>query len=285
VAIAPNGVGRKAAFVEQLNPANYGLARISHRQRGNNTAYRFDDTSGRGSCIYVMDTGINPRQEEFGTRAVRKASFVPGEDVSDLNGHGTHVSGIAGSNTYGAAKNARVYMVKVLNGQGEGLADWFLQGVAFILRDANDEKGNCPRGYVVNISIQVDLTAGDTPADNAKFRQAGAMFNMGATLLQTSFLPPLNVFIAAGNNNHDANLTSPGNAPGACTIGNTDGSDTIFRGLDRFGGPHGGASNYGPIVKLWAPGVNILSTANQNFPYPNDNGVDGPFANFSVSLP
>jgi subtilisin family serine protease len=285
MSIAPNAIINHAAIVEQLNPPNYGLGRISHRQRGNFTAYRFDDSSGRGTCIYVMDSGLNARTEEFGTRGVQKANFVAGESISDLNGHGTHVAGIAGSNTYGAAKNARVYAVKVLNSMGAGSTDSFMQGVAFILKDALSENTNCPKGFVINISIQLDITFGNTPQQVQQSQQSGAQLNAATAMLLNNTNPPFNVFIAAGNLNKAASLSSPGNTPGACTIGNTDGGDFIYRGDQRAGQPNAGASNFGSTVRLFAPGVDILSTAFSNTLRPNDpSGLYGPFPNFTVRL-
>jgi subtilisin family serine protease len=285
MSIAPNGIIRHAAVVEQLNPPNYGLGRISHRQRGNFTAYRFDDSSGRGTCIYIMDSGLNARTEEFGVRTVQKANFVAGEPISDLNGHGTHVAGIAASNTYGAAKNARVYAVKVLDTTGSGSIDSYMQGVAFILKDAISEAANCSKGFVVNISIQLDISFGDTPQQIQRSQQQGAQLNTATAMLLNNTNPAFNVFIAAGNNNHAASLTSPGNTPGACTIGNTDGADFIYRGDQRAGQRNAGASDYGSAVRLFAPGVDILSTAFSNLLRPQDpSGMYGPFPNFTVSF-
>ncbi|KAF2432503.1 subtilisin-like protein [Tothia fuscella] len=283
MSIAPNGIVRHAAIIEQPSPANYGLARISHRQRGNFSSYRFDDTSGRGTCIYVIDSGLNARSDEFGTRGVQKANFVPNEPTADLNGHGTHVAGIAASKTYGAAKNARVYAVKVFGASGGGSIDAIMQAVSFVLKDAISEAANCPRGFVVNMSIQLDITFGDTPQQVQDSQRQGQMLNTATSLLLNSANPTFNVFIAAGNNNHAASLTAPGNTPGACTIGNTDGADFIYRGDPRFGSPNAGASDYGSTVKLFAPGVDILSTAFSNVVRPNDPvmGLFGPFGNFT----
>ncbi|KAG6829965.1 hypothetical protein H0H92_002770 [Tricholoma furcatifolium] len=55
--------------------------------------------------------------------------------------------------------------------------------------------------------------------------------------------------VAAGNDGHDASNNSPARAPSAITVGATDITDTMA-----------GFSNYGAVVDIFAPGVNIIST-------------------------
>lgn len=237
-----------------------------------------------------MDTGtVDATGSEFTGRLFQKGNFVPGEDSSDLNGHGTHVAGIAASNTYGAAKKARVYAVKVLNkfGGSSSLTP-YMRGVAQIVSDAKAEAktSNCPRGFLINISIGLDIDQGLSGDALIRLQQQGAMLNQMTSMLLTNTDPPLLTFIAAGNFNHWANLTSPGNTPGACTIGNTDGSDFIYRGVtspDLV--PNVGASCFGTPIQLFAPGTKILSTYARNFADPVidlNPPSEGPFANFTV---
>lgn len=111
-----------------------------------------------GTCIYILDTGLNARPEEFGTRSVRKATIVAGVTDADTDGHGTHVAGTAGSKSYGAAKNARIYAVKIFDNSGSAPVSAIMQAAAFLVKDAVTETTNCPKGFVVNLSLQFDTT-------------------------------------------------------------------------------------------------------------------------------
>lgn len=42
--------------------APWGLGRISHRQQGS-TDYIYDSDGGKGTCAYVIDTGIDASHE------------------------------------------------------------------------------------------------------------------------------------------------------------------------------------------------------------------------------
>ena len=71
----------------------------------------FQDSSGN-SRVYQIDWGTTS-----GLGFIQNANHY-----RDYNGHGTHVAGIAAGKTYGWAKNARIYSVKLngLEGSGDG---------------------------------------------------------------------------------------------------------------------------------------------------------------------
>lgn len=98
------------ALVTQNN-AEWGLGRISHRQSPS-SQYVYDDSAGRGTYAYVIDSGININHQQFGGRASNGANFAGGSNV-DSGGHGTHVAGTIGGSTYGVAKSTNLISVKV----------------------------------------------------------------------------------------------------------------------------------------------------------------------------
>lgn len=106
----------KRAYTTQSS-ATWGLGRISHQSKGS-TSYTYDSTAGANACAYVIDTGIYTAHPEFEGRAIFLANFAGDGSNTDGNGHGTHCAGTIGSKTYGVAKQAKLFAVKVLDSSG-----------------------------------------------------------------------------------------------------------------------------------------------------------------------
>ncbi|KAF3912516.1 Cerevisin [Dactylellina cionopaga] len=110
----------------QQNTAPWGLQRVSSatkvsvngRQDVDLTySYRYNEIAGKGVDVYMVDSGFNVEHVDFGGRL--KVIFSPTEDQGvDNIGHGTHTSGTVGSLTYGIAKNANIFGIKVDGPQG-----------------------------------------------------------------------------------------------------------------------------------------------------------------------
>ena len=95
--------------------------------------------TGKGSTIAILDSGIDSDHSEFAGRIMAQECFTSActnEGVEDLNGHGTHVAGIAaaafdGAGTTGVAFDAELLVGKVadqagrvnMSGVAQGL-DW-----------------------------------------------------------------------------------------------------------------------------------------------------------------
>ncbi|RYO88786.1 hypothetical protein DL763_005866 [Monosporascus cannonballus] len=213
------------AYVTQDN-APWGLARVSHRNRGS-TSYVYDSSTGAGTCTYVIDTGIYTQHVEFEGRASNVYDST-GETGDDLNGHGTHVAGIAGSRAYGVAKRTRLLGVKVLNRSGSGTTSAVIQGFNFVAADAPTR--GCPNGAVANIAIGGSFSA--------------AVNQAAASLVRSGVFAS----VAAGGSFDDAARYSPASEPTVCTVGATTANDEIAR-----------FSNYGSVVDVFAPGASVLS--------------------------
>lgn len=225
---SPNPAVQVKRALTTQSGAPYGLARISHRSKGQ-SGYIYDSSAGSGSYIYVIDTGINSAHTAFGGRAIQGANFVDGESIADGNGHGTHCSGTTGSSSYGVAKKATIIGVKVLDSQGQGYNSDIMAGINWAINDAKN------RGGVSRSVISMSLGGEYSEQSNSAVRAAT---NAG-----------IFTAVAAGNDNIDASNSSPASESTACTVGATDSNDN-----------RASFSNYGSILDIFAPGVNILST-------------------------
>lgn len=226
--VSPNPVVQIKRALTTQSGAIYGLARISHRSKGQ-SGYIYDSTAGQGSYIYVIDTGINAAHTAFGGRAIQGANFVAGESIADGNGHGTHCSGTTASSTYGVAKKATVIGVKVLDSAGQGYTSDILAGINWAIGDAKS------RGGVGRSVMSMSFGGVYSAQSNSAVRSATSAGIFAA--------------VAAGNENQNAANVSPGSESTACTVGATDSNDA-----------RASFSNYGTALDIFAPGVNILST-------------------------
>ncbi|KAG6019178.1 Cuticle-degrading protease [Claviceps citrina] len=227
------------ALVEQA-AAPWGLGRISHRAKGS-TTYRYDSSAGAGTCVYIIDTGIEASHREFQGRAALLKSFIPGQN-SDGHGHGTHCAGTVGSKTYGVAKRARLYGVKVLDNAGSGAYSAVIAGMDYVARDHRTR--GCSRGAVASMSLGGGYSA--------------ALNQAAAALVRAGVF----VAVAAGNDNRDAKDTSPASEVTACTVGATDINDrrAYF-------------SNFGRLVDVFAPGSNVRSQSGTSMATPHVAGL------------
>ncbi|KAK0655053.1 peptidase S8/S53 domain-containing protein [Cercophora newfieldiana] len=204
----------------------WNLARISSRTPGS-TTYRYDESAGAGTCVYVIDSGVYASHPELAGRVVWGINTAGDGSDADLNGHGTAVAGVAGAVIHGVAKKTTIIAVKVINASGSGTTSGVIAGLSFVATDAST-RSNCPNGTVANIS----LGGGRSTAMNAA---AAALVNSGVF-----------VSVAAGGSNDDAQFYSPASEPSVFTVGGTDIDD-----LKNF------SSNYGELVDLFAPATDI----------------------------
>ena len=212
--------------VDQPNPP-WGLDRIDQRSLPVSKTYTYSST-GAGVKAYVIDSGIFAGHVDFGGR-VRSGftTVLDGRGTDDCFGHGTHVAGILGGQTYGVAKGVSLIAVRVLDCSGVTTESQLINGIDWVIAD---HQSGVPA--VANISI------GGPPSvliDSA----VQALFDDGVS-----------VSIAAGNSGLSACGGSPGRVPSALTVAASNPADA----RPSF-------SNWGPCVDLFAPGFSILSAA------------------------
>lgn len=205
--------------------ATWGIDRIDQRNLPLNSSYTYDTTASNVTA-YIIDTGIRTTHGDFGGRAIWGTNQAGDGNNTDCNGHGTHVAGTVGSNTYGVAKGVKLVAVKVLDCAGSGSDSGVIAGI-------NWAAANRTGPAVANMSLGGSATQA---LDDAV---AGAVSS------------GLVMAVAAGNDSLNACNYSPARAATAITVGSTTSTDA-----------RSSFSNYGSCVDIFAPGSSIKSTWN-----------------------
>ncbi|MEU5943358.1 S8 family serine peptidase [Micromonospora sp. NPDC047548] len=198
---------------------------------------------GHGVKVAVLDTGIDASHPDLVDQIDGKVSFVPGEDTSDVNGHGTHVAstivgtGAASGGSYkGVAPGADLIVGKVLSNDGFGQDSWVLAGMQWAAESGAD---------VVSMSLSdPTLSDGTDPM---------------AVAVDTLSAQYGTLFVIASGNAGPQSIGTPSSAASALTVGAVDKQDK----LAPF-------SSTGPLVRsgalkpdITAPGVAITAARSQ----------------------
>ncbi|MGK5676796.1 S8 family peptidase [Micromonospora sp. URMC 106] len=208
----------------QSNPP-WGLDRIDQRALPLSRSYTYN-SSGTGVTAYVIDTGIRTTHVDFAGQAVDGFDAIDNAlPATDCNGHGTHVAGTVGGNTYGVAKNVRLVGVRVLNCQGSGTWAQVIAGINWVT--SNHQAG---QPAVANMSL-------------------GGSYNASLnTAVANSIADGITYAVASGNSNANACNFSPASVPTALTVNASQSNDA-----------RASFSNWGTCTDLFAPGVGVLS--------------------------
>lgn len=219
---------QKVSATDTQTPTpSWGLDRIDQAALPLDDSYTYA-TTGAGVTAYIVDTGIRSTHEDFGGR-VRSGydAIGDGNGTEDCAGHGTHVAGTVGGESYGVAKDVDLVAVRVLGCDGGGTTAGVIAGVDFVTEDASGAS-------VANMSLGGGVSA---TLDDA----VAAAVDAGVAFA-----------VAAGNENGaDACSGSPSGEESAITVGSTTSTDAA----SDF-------SNVGSCVDIQAPGSEITSAWN-----------------------
>ncbi len=199
-------------------------------------------TIGSPSVIVaVLDTGMTLTHEDFaGISVVSPRNEVTDTtDVTDVDGHGTHVIGTiaAQANNHigvaGIAPGVSIMPIKVLGDDGSGDLSDVLDGIDW---------ARLHGAQIISMSI-----GGTVDSQSVAYLQAtfDAAYAAGITM------------VAAAGNDGNATISYPGGFNHVLSVGATDNSDA-----------HASFSQSNATVDLSAPGVMTLSTYNND----NDDG-------------
>jgi len=218
--------------------------------------------------IAVLDTGIYNHQDLniFSKKDFTGTSYL----AADGNGHGTHVAGTAAAKddtvgVVGVAPGARLWNLKVLDDSGSGSISSLISAIDYVTANANQID-------VVNLSLGCQCTS------SALNMAINAAVNAGVTFV-----------VAAGNNGKDAASFSPANHPNVITVSaivDTDGRCGASGVSSNYGRDDSLASfsNYGNVIDMAAPGVNIYSTYKSSYATLSGTSMATPHVTGSVAL-
>ena len=191
--------------------------------------------TGSGIKVAVLDTGMDLLHPDFAGRSIVSQSFVPGEDVQDGMGHGTHCIGTAcgfkdiNNRRYGIASEATIYVGKVLSNAGSGEGGWIIAGMEWAIANG------C---QVISMSL-----------GNTDRNPSIAYENVGRRALKNGCL-----IVAAAGNHGPKPVGQPANSESIMAVGALN--NCLLS--PKFSSPSGVFP--GCKVDIAAPGVKVYSS-------------------------
>ena len=228
-----------ATEFSEAHNVSFALDRIDQRALPLDRTYRHYG-SGRNVTVYVFDGGVLDSHPELIGRVRRGFNAFPNEEQL-CNAHGTAVAGAVAGTTLGVAPAAEIVDVKMVECRKmRGTIDAIVRGTDWVLEDHAKHPHH---RAVANWSFIADTSAAIPALDSAIER------------LRAAGIP---VVVSAGNFEIDACHVSPGNAPGALTVGASRvrriGSGSAWTLSDE----RAPGTAYGQCIGVFAPGDSVL---------------------------
>ncbi|MBS3157455.1 S8 family serine peptidase, partial [Candidatus Woesearchaeota archaeon] len=234
----------KAFLVDSVPMINASV--VHNLNFGNN------NIRGNGQTICIIDTGVNYNHSDLGGCLGSGCKVVDGydfcadddlcntEDINpiDVNGHGTHVAGIAAANgtLIGVAPEANIIAIKVLNLSGSGDNLDILSGIDYCVNNAT----------LFNIKV-ISMSLGGGSYSSACDNTDG---NTALTTAINNAVANNITVIAASGNSGFGGIASPACITNVTSIGSINKDGSIW-----------GTTSRNSLLDLLAPGVNINSTS------------------------
>jgi subtilisin family serine protease len=221
--------------------------------------------TGQGQTICIIDTGVNFSHPDLVgknlTCNINCAGASCSEDcaTTDLNGHGTHVAGIAAANgsIQGVAIGANLIGLKVFSGSSSSISDttWIKNAIDWCVDNAEE----------YNISV-ISMSLGTSDYYSSA---CDVQYPSFSTSIGNAYNKNISVVVSTGNEANYTGIASPACIANAIPVGDT--YDGNLGGLS-WGDPvtctdtttaldkivcH---ANRNSLVQLFAPGALINST-------------------------
>ncbi|MFW2336063.1 S8 family serine peptidase [Ilumatobacter sp.] len=201
---------------------------------------------GGGARVAVLDTGVEFTHPDLAHAVAveRSRSFINGEAVDDLHGHGTHCCGTvagrlqpANAPRFGVAPDAELFVGKVLSNAGSGADSGILAGIEWAIQN------DC---HVISMSL------GSAAEPNRRFSQ---VYERAASIALSRGTI---IVAAAGNSSSRPNRIAPVGRPANCpSILAVAALDTALEPARFSSAARTGVGR----VALSGPGVGVLSAA------------------------
>ncbi len=185
----------------------------------NAPAVHGDGSTGSGTAVAVLDTGVNYTHSVFGNctepmipatcKVAYVQDFAPDDGALDFDGHGTNVSGIV----VGVAPNTKIIGLDVFEGDGAWYSD-IISAMNWVLSNAT-----AYNIVAVNMSLGNDVLHSSPCETDGLSNSISALKDAGIATI-----------ISSGNDGYTTGIAAPACVPDAISVGAI--YDTDVGGLD-----------------------------------------------------